>query len=234
MNEIFERTSLLLGEEAIEKLCKKRVAVFGIGGVGSYVVEALARSGVGALDLVDNDIISKSNINRQIIALHSTIGKSKCEVAKQRILDINPDIKVTTHQIFFLPENSHTIDFSKFDYVVDAIDTISGKLEIIERAHNASVSVISSMGTGNKLDASRFKICDISKTSVCPLARVMRRELKKRNIPSLKVIFSDEAPITPKEISNPDSPRPIPGSVSFVPSVAGLMIAGEVVMDLIK
>lgn len=234
MSNIFERSALVLGDAALEALSKKRVAVFGVGGVGGYVVEALARSGIGSLDLIDNDTISESNINRQIIALHSTIGMKKCEVVQKRVSDINPDINVTTHEMFFLPENSHMIDFSQFDYVVDAIDTVSGKIEIVKRAKQAGVGVISCMGTGNKTDASRFKICDIYKTSVCPLARVMRRELKKRGIMSLKVIYSDQEPILPDNVTFSDARKPVPGSLAFVPSVAGLMIAGEVVMDLVK
>ena len=224
--EIFSRTESLIGKEALEKLKNSRVAVFGVGGVGSYVVEALARSGVGALDLIDNDSVSESNINRQIVALHSTLGKQKTEVAAARVKDINPAIKVREHNLFFLPETADSFDFSPYDYVVDAIDTVSGKLALIERAKAANVPVISSMGTGNKLDPTAFEVADISKTSVCPLARVMRRELKKRGIEKVKVVYSKE---DPKETNGS-----VPASIAFVPSVAGLIIAGEVVKDLIK
>ena len=224
--EIFSRTESLIGKEALEKLKNSRVAVFGVGGVGSYVVEALARSGVGALDLIDNDSVSESNINRQIVALHSTLGKQKTEVAAARVKDINPAIKVREHNLFFLPETADSFDFSPYNYVVDAIDTVSGKLALIERAKAANVPVISSMGTGNKLDPTAFEVADISKTSVCPLARVMRRELKKRGIEKVKVVYSKE---DPKETNGS-----VPASIAFVPSVAGLIIAGEVVKDLIK
>ena len=224
--EIFSRTENLIGQTALEKLKNARVAVFGIGGVGGYVVEALARSGVGALDLIDNDVVQESNVNRQIIALHSTIGKQKTEVAAARVKDINPEIQVRTHNVFFLPETADLIDFSLFDYVVDAIDTVSGKIALIERAKGANVPVISSMGTGNKLNATDFEVADISKTSVCPLARVMRRELKKRGIEKVKVVYSKEEPKA--------TAGSVPASISFVPPVAGLIIAGEVIKDLIK
>ena len=224
--EIFSRTENLIGQAALEKLKNARVAVFGVGGVGGYVVEALARSGVGALDLIDNDVVQESNVNRQIIALHSTIGKQKTEVAAARVKDINPEIQVRTHNVFFLPETADLIDFSLFNYVVDAIDTVSGKIALIERAKGANVPVISSMGTGNKLNATAFEVADISKTSVCPLARVMRRELKKRGIEKVKVVYSKEEP---KETIGS-----VPASISFVPPVAGLIIAGEVIKDLIK
>ncbi len=224
--EIFSRTERLIGKAGLEKLKKSRIAVFGIGGVGSYVVEALARSGVGALDLIDNDTVSESNINRQIVALHSTIGKQKTAVAAARVNDINPEIKVREHNLFFLPETADSFDFSLYDYVVDAIDTVSGKLALIERAKAANVPVISSMGTGNKLDPTAFEVADISKTSVCPLARVMRRELKKRGIEKVKVVYSKEEP---KETDSN-----VPASIAFVPPVAGLIIAGEVIKDLIK
>ena len=224
--EIFSRTERLIGTAGLEKLRKSRVAVFGIGGVGGYVVEALARSGVGALDLIDKDTISESNINRQIIALHSTIGKQKTEVAAARVKDINPAIKVRTHNVFFLPETADSFDFSLYDYVVDAIDTVSGKIALIESAKRANVPVISSMGTGNKLDATAFEVVDISKTSVCPLARVMRRELKKRGVEKVKVVYSKEEPKETEE--------GVPASIAFVPPVAGLILAGEVVKDLIK
>ncbi|MBO5240449.1 MAG: tRNA threonylcarbamoyladenosine dehydratase [Clostridia bacterium] len=223
--EIFSRTERLIGKAGLERLAKARVAVFGIGGVGGYVVEALARSGVGALDLIDNDTVSESNINRQIIALHSTIGKRKTEVAAARVRDINPAIEVRVHNVFFLPETAASFDFSLYDYVVDAIDTVSGKIALIEKAKEANVPVISSMGTGNKLNPTAFEVADISKTSVCPLARVMRRELKKRSIGNVKVVYSKEEP---KENSGGE-----PASIAFVPPVAGLIIAGEVIKDLI-
>lgn len=231
---MFSRTEMLLGKEAITKLKNARVAVFGIGGVGGYVVEALARSGVGALDLVDNDTVSLSNLNRQIVALHSTIGKRKTEVAKARVLDINPDCNVQTHNVFFLPETASEFDFSNYDYVVDAIDTVSGKIALIAQAKFYNVPVISSMGTGNKLDPTAFEIADISKTTVCPLARVMRRELKKRGIEHVKVLYSKEEPITRETQETSENGKPIPASIAFVPSVAGLVIAGEVIKDLIK
>ncbi|MBQ8229200.1 MAG: tRNA threonylcarbamoyladenosine dehydratase [Clostridia bacterium] len=229
----FSRTALLLGEEGVKKLNNARVAVFGVGGVGGYVVEALARSGVGALDLIDKDRVSESNINRQIIALHSTVGRLKTEVMAERVGDINPNIKVTTHDVFYLPETAHEFDFTQYDYIVDAIDTVSGKLALIENAKRCNVPVISSMGAGNKLDPTAFEVSDISKTSVCPLARVMRRELKKRGIERLKVVYSKEEPQETKT-QDEETGKPIPGSVAFVPSVVGLIIAGEVVKDLIK
>ena len=229
----FSRTAILLGEDALGKLKKARVAVFGVGGVGGYVVEALARSGVGKLDLIDNDIVSESNINRQIIALHSTLGKRKTEVAATRAKDINPEIDVRVHNVFYLPETAGQFDFSNYDYVVDAIDTVSGKLAIIERANGAKIPVISAMGAGNKLDPTKFEVADIAKTSVCPLARVMRRELKKRGIEHLKVVYSKEEPLT-SPLTDEQSGKPIPGSVAFVPSVMGLILAGEVIKDLIK
>lgn len=224
MNDQFERSRLLLGEEALERLREKTVAVFGIGGVGGYVAEALARTGVGTLHLIDNDRVSTSNINRQVIALHSTVGRYKTEVMRERILDINPQAEVIIHNCFFLPENADSFIFSGYDYVVDAVDTVTAKLEIIMRAKEAGVPVISSMGAGNKLDPSLFEVADIYETSVCPLARVMRRELKKRDIKKLKVVYSKEEPLKQR----------IPGSVAFVPSVAGLLIAGEVIRDIIQ
>ncbi len=229
----FSRTELLLGKEGVETLKKARVAVFGVGGVGGYVVEALARSGVGELDLIDKDVVSLSNINRQIIALHSTVGRKKTEVAKERALDINPDMTVHCHDLFFLPENADTFDFSSYDYIVDAIDTVSGKLALIERANAYQIPVISSMGAGNKLDAAAFEVADISKTSVCPLARVMRRELKKRGIEHLKVVYSKEEPKQSSAIDE-ESGKPLVGSIAFVPSVVGLLLAGEVIKDLVK
>ena len=228
----FSRTALLIGEEGVEKLKKSRVAVFGVGGVGGYVVEALARSGVGALDLIDKDTVSESNINRQIIALHSTVGRLKTEVAAERARDINPEICVRTHNTFYLPETADEFDFSGFDYIVDAIDTVSGKLSLIERANAMKIPVISSMGAGNKLNPILFEVADISKTSVCPLARVMRRELKKRGIEHLKVVYSKEEPL-PSPLVDPESGKSIPGSIAFVPSVVGLILAGEVIKDII-
>lgn len=241
MREELLRTELLIGSQALERLRTSRVCVFGVGGVGGYVVEALARSGVGEIDIVDNDDVVLSNINRQIIALHSTVGKSKVDVFKERILDINPEAKVNVHKCFYLPENSEEFDFGSFDYVVDAIDTVTSKIDIIVKCTEKGTPVISSMGTGNKLDPTRVQVTDIYKTETDPLARVMRRELKKRGIKRLKVVYSDEKPITPdrnmveEELSNTGSlRRSIPGSTAFVPPVAGLIIAREVVMNLIK
>ena len=233
----FSRTALLIGEEGLEKLKKARVAVFGVGGVGGYVVEALARSGVGALELIDKDVVSVSNINRQIIALHSTVGRLKTEVAAERARDINPDIDVTVRNVFYLPETAGEFDFTSYDYVVDAIDTVTGKLALVQAAQAAGVPILCSMGTGNKLDPTKFQIADITKTSVCPLARIMRKECAKRGIKHLKVLFSTEDPLSPglpdtEEL--PEGRRALPGSVAFVPSVAGLIIAGEVIKDLIK
>ncbi|MBQ9728491.1 MAG: tRNA threonylcarbamoyladenosine dehydratase [Clostridia bacterium] len=231
--ERFSRTELLIGAEGVEKLSRAKVAVFGIGGVGGYVVEALARSGVGELHLIDNDRISESNINRQIIALQSTIGEWKTEVAARRVKEINPEARVYCHNVFYLPETADSFDFSSFDYVVDAIDTVSGKIAIIERAKQANVPVISSMGTGNKLNPMAFEVADIEKTSVCPLARVMRRELKKRGIERVKVVYSKEEAIkSGAEFTS--AGKPVPGSVPFVPSVAGLILASEVIKDLLK
>lgn len=224
-NEQFSRTSKLIGLENVQKLNNLTVAVFGLGGVGSYTVEALARAGVSSFILIDADTICESNINRQLIALHSTVGRAKVEAAKERILDINPGAKVTTHQLFYLPENADIVDLSGSTYIVDAVDTVTAKIQIIEKAHQLEVPVISSMGTGNKLDPSRFRITDIYKTSVCPLARVMRYELKKRNIPQCKVLFSTEQPV---------KIEPPPASISFVPSIAGLLIAREVILDSIS
>ena len=229
----FSRTELLLGKEGVEKLKNARVAVFGVGGVGGYVVEALARSGVGALDLIDKDVVSESNINRQIIALHSTVGQLKTEAAANRARDINPHIVVRTHNVFYLPENAQEFDFSQYDYVVDAIDTVSGKIALIEQAKCSNTPVISSMGAGNKLDPTAFEVADITKTSVCPLARVMRRELKKRGIEHVKVVYSKEEPL-PSNVTDEESGKSVPGSIAFVPSVVGLIIAGEVIKDLIK
>lgn len=231
------RTEALLGIEALEKLKKSTVAIFGIGGVGGYVAEALARSGVGQLELVDHDTVSVSNINRQIVALRSTVGKYKVDVMRERILDINPEAEVVAHKCFYLPETANQFDFAKYDYVVDCIDTVTGKLQLIEAAKAAQVPIISSMGAGNKLDPTAFEVADISKTSVCPLAKVMRRELKKRNIKNVKVVYSKEEPVEAKislkeaEVQN-SSRRSVPASCAFVPSVAGLILAGEVIKDL--
>ena len=236
MNE-FSRTELLLGKENMEKLQHCHIAVFGIGGVGGYVVEALARCGIGYFDLIDNDVVSLSNINRQIIALHSTIGQLKVDVMKERILDMNPNCIVHTSTCFFLPETKDQFDFSQYDYIVDCIDTVSGKIEIILEAQRNNVPVISSMGTGNKMDPSQLEITDIYKTSMCPLAKVMRKELKKRGVKHCKVLYSKEKPIKPvmnEDILNELSKgkRSIPASNSFVPTSAGLLIASEVIKDL--
>lgn len=239
MLDQFSRTELLFGSAAMEKLFSSRVAVFGIGGVGGYAVEALARSGVGALDIVDNDTVCPSNINRQIIATHKTVGRYKVDVAAERIAEINPDCKVTTYKTFYLPETQDEFDFTQYDYIIDAIDTVTGKLTIIENANKCSVPVISAMGAGNKVDPTAFEVADIYDTSVCPLAKVMRRELKKRGIEKLKVVYSKEEPIRPADVSEEDSDyletsrRHTPGSNGFVPSVVGLIIAGEVIKDLI-
>ncbi len=234
--EPFARTALLLGSEAMEKLKNAKVAVFGLGGVGGYVVEALARSGVGALELVDHDTISQTNINRQILATCSTIGMDKAEAARLRVLDIAPSIQVTARKEFFCPDTAEGFDFSGYDYVVDAIDTVTGKLALVTAAQAAGTPIISCMGTGNKLDPTKFQIADITKTSVCPLARIMRKECAKRGIRHLKVLFSTEDPITPRGGTTEELPqgrRSLPGSVAFVPSAAGLLIAGEVIKDLI-
>jgi len=222
MNQQYERTSRIIGEEGIDRLRQCSVLVFGVGGVGSYVCEGLARAGIGALTLVDKDVVDITNINRQIPALHSTVGKSKADVMAERIRDIDPDCKVDTREIFFLPDKTDDIDFASYDYVVDAVDTVTAKIYIIERAKQADVPVISAMGTGNKLDGGAFRIADIEDTKVCPLAKVVRRELRKREISNVKVLYSEE------------EPRGVGGSISFVPSVAGLLIAGEVVRDLLS
>ena len=235
MQEQFLRTQMLLGTEALERLRQARVAVFGIGGVGGYTVEALARSGVGQLDLVDNDTVSVSNINRQILATHSTVGMPKVEAAKARILDINPDCVVRTHQIFYTPETADQFDFIRYDYIVDAIDTVTGKLQLVQRSFDAGTPIICCMGTGNKLDASAFQVADISKTSMCPLARIMRKELSKRGIKHLKVVYSQEEALPPtgwEEEAAALGKRQIPGSVAFVPGAAGLILAGEVIKDI--
>ncbi len=231
----FSRTKLLLGDEAMKKLAASRVAVFGIGGVGGYTVEALARSGIGALDLVDSDKVSLSNLNRQIIALHSTVGRDKVDVAAERISDINPACRVTKHKTFFLPETAGEFDFTEYDYVVDAIDTVAGKLALVKQAKEAGVPVISAMGAGNKLNPASFEVADIYETAVCPLAKVMRRELRKLNIDSLKVVYSREEPLPAAcEAEAEEGRRSVPGSCAFVPPVCGLLLAAEVVKDLIK
>ena len=235
----FDRTELLLGAEAMEKLKNSQVAIFGLGGVGGYVAEALARSGVGALELVDHDTISESNLNRQLLALRSTIGMPKAEAAKARVLDINPHAQVVARQEFFGPDTAANFDFTQYDYVVDAIDTVTGKLALIAAAKQAGVPILCCMGTGNKLDAGKFQIADISKTSVCPLARIMRKECAKRGYKNIKVLYSTEDALTPalteEDLAElPEGRRTIPGSVAFVPSVAGLLIAGEVIRDLIS
>ena len=231
MSEQFSRTQMLLGEKALATLQNARVAVFGIGGVGGYTVEALVRSGVGAIDIIDNDKVCLSNLNRQIIATKDTVGRLKTEVMKERILSINPDVEVYEHPCFFLPENVDQFDFTQYDYVVDAVDTVTAKIALVMEAKKAGVPIISSMGAGNKLDPTAFEVADIYKTSVCPLAKVMRRELKKRDIDKLKVVYSKEIPI---QNGSEDDKRPTPGSVAFVPSVVGLIIAGEVIKDLIS
>ena len=231
----FSRTELLFGKEAMEKLAASRVAVFGVGGVGGYAVEALARSGVGSLDLIDDDKVCLTNINRQIYATRKTVGKYKVDVAAERIADINPDAVVKTYKTFFMPETADSFDFSQFDYVIDAIDTVTGKIELVMRAQAAGTPIISSMGAGNKLDPTTFEVADIYKTSVCPLARVMRTELKRRGVKKLKVVYSKEKPLTPiesEEQSGETSRRQVPGSTAFVPSTVGLIIAGEVIKDI--
>lgn len=235
MQEQFLRIQMLLGTEALERLQKARVAVFGIGGVGGYTVEALARSGVGQLDLIDSDTVSVSNINRQILATHSTVGMPKVEAARARILDINPECLVRTHQIFYTPETADRFDFTQYDYIADAIDTVTGKLQLVQRAYETGTPIICCMGTGNKLDASAFQVADISKTSMCPLARIMRKELSKRGIRHLKVVYSREEALTPtgwEEEAAALGKRQIPGSVAFVPGAAGLILAGEVIKDI--
>ena len=232
MNQ-FSRTELLIGKDGVEKLANAKVAIFGIGGVGSFVVEALARSGIGNFVLVDNDEVDITNLNRQIIATHKTIGKPKVEIAGERILDINPNANVEIYREFFMPESKGILDNS-IDYIVDAIDTVTAKIELAVRAEKMNIPIISSMGTGNKLDPTRFEVTDIYKTSVCPLAKVMRKELKQRGIKKLKVVFSKEEPIKPLNSNELTNKKQVPGSISFVPSVAGLIVAGEVIKDIIK
>lgn len=236
MTDQFTRTRMLIGDEGIERLKRARVAVFGLGGVGSYVAEALCRSGVGTLDLIDDDVIALSNLNRLLYATHENIGQPKTAVVKARIASINPDADVVVHNCFFLPETADRFDFTQYDYVADAIDTVSGKLQLAVSANAANVPIISSMGTDNKLDPTAFEVADIAKTSVCPLARVMRRELKKRGILHLKVVYSKEPPIGPGQTESEETllhaKRQTPGSCAFVPSAAGLIMAGEIVRDL--
>lgn len=242
--DAFSRTEQLIGKEALARLARSRVAVFGIGGVGGYVVEALVRSGVGALDLIDSDTVDITNLNRQIIATEKTIGKYKADTARERCLTINPLARIAAHRVFYLPETAAQFDFTQFDYIVDAIDTVSGKLSLIEHAIAAGTPIISCMGTGNKMDPSALEAADISQTSVCPLARVMRRELRKRGIEHVKVVYSKEPPVTLPKENGADSPngcasadpgmRRAPGSITFVPAAAGLLIASQVVRDLIQ
>ena len=240
MADQYSRTRLLLGEDGLSKLRRARVAIFGLGGVGGYAAEALARSGIGQLDLVDDDTINLTNLNRQVLALHSTIGMTKVEAAKSRISDIDPTIQVRTFQTFFLPQNAAEFDFSQCDYVIDAIDTVTGKLELIARAKSAGVPIISCMGTGNKLDPTGFRVADISKTSGCALARIMRKECAKRGLKGVKVVYSQELPLEPQVDPSEfqeaqregSSRRALPGSTAFVPGVAGLIMAGEVIREL--
>lgn len=232
----FSRTELLLGADGMEKLKRARVAVFGIGGVGGYAIEAVARAGIGALDLIDNDVISLTNINRQIIALHSTVGLPKTDVMAARVNDINPECEVRTYQTFYGPDTAEQFDLAQYDYIIDAIDTVTGKLALAVNAQKANTPIISSMGTGNKLDPTAFTVTDIYKTSFCPLARIMRKELRKRGIERLKVVYSQEEALTPEGVTEelPQGRRSIPGSVSFVPSAAGLILAGEVIKDIVN
>jgi len=252
MEDRFSRTNMLLGDESMERLSRARVAVFGIGGVGGYVCEALVRSGIGHFDIIDNDTVSITNLNRQIIAVTDTVGRYKTDVMRERMLSINPDADIRVHTCFFLPENADEFDFSAYDYVADCVDTVTAKISLIMKAQDAGVPVISAMGAGNKLDASRFRVADIYDTQICPLARVMRRELKKRGVKSLKVVYSDEPPVktvyeNAENAGNPDkctgenrsgaetrpvSGRPVPASIAFTPAAAGLIMAGEIVKDL--
>ncbi len=229
VGQYLERTARLIGQDALKKLSKARVAVFGIGGVGSYTAEALVRGGIGAMDLIDGDVVAESNLNRQLFALHSTIGQDKVTAAKARLLDIAPGLQLVCHKLFFTPDTP--FDLSKYDYVVDAIDSVSGKIELAVRAQAAGVPIISAMGAGNKLDATAFEVADLSKTSVCPLAKVMRYELRRRGVEHMKVVYSKEVPLKPTAAED-DSRRVTPGSMSYVPGVVGLMIAGEVIKDI--
>ena len=233
MIDQFQRTAFLLGRDNIDKLKNRRVAVFGVGGVGGHAAEALCRSGVGAIDVFDGDIVDITNINRQIIATHKTIGFDKVEVMKERLLDINPDVKVGAYKLFYLPETADSVDLSVYDHVADAIDTMTAKIELVCRLKALNVPVISSMGTANKLDPTAFKVTDIYETSVCPMARIMRRELRKRGVEALKVVYSRELPVKQGDGSPASQNRPLPASISFVPPVAGLIMAGEIIKDLI-
>lgn len=234
METSFIRSEMLLGENSLNKLKNSKVIVFGAGGVGSYVIEALARGGIGQITVVDNDVVARSNINRQLIATESTIGEEKVEAARKRILDINPNCIVTALQEFVTKDNTANFHLDEYDYIVDAIDTVSAKIALAEEAYNKGIPMISSMGTGNKLDPTKFEVSDIYKTSVCPLARVMRYELRKRGVKKLKVVYSKEEPLKPNSTDSSPSIKPTPGSLSFVPGTAGLIIAGEVIKDLIK
>lgn len=233
MADWFSRTELLFGADKMKILKNAKVAVFGVGGVGGFAVEALARAGVGNIDIIDNDTVSVTNINRQIIATQKTVGRKKVKVMKERILEINPEANVNAFDMFFLPSTADNFNFKKYDYIIDAIDTVAGKIALVENAEKFGVKIISSMGAGNKINPEMFEITDIYKTSVCPLARVMRKELKQRGIKSLKVVYSKEKALTPQKSDENTSKRQLPGSVSFAPSVAGLIIAGEVIKDLI-
>ena len=233
IKEEFSRTAYVYGEDAVEKLNNARVAVFGVGGVGGYICEALCRAGVGHIDIFDRDTVSLSNVNRQIIALHSTVGRPKVDVMRERMLDINPDCEVNAYNVFYLPENADDFDLSSYSYIADAVDTVAAKLEIATRAYKLGIPVISAMGAGNKTDPTRFEVADISDTSVCPLARVMRRELKARGIKKYKVVYSKEEP-RKSGVIDPESGKSIPGSLSFVPSAMGLIMAGEMINDLLK
>lgn len=232
--EEFSRTQLLIGQEGLDKLKQAKIIIFGIGGVGGYVVEALARSGIGHLDIVDHDRVSVSNMNRQIIATHETVDRLKVDVMAERIHAINPFCQVGKYDMFFLPENKDLISLNQYDYIIDAVDTVTAKLLLVELAKQYQIPIISSMGTGNKMDPTQLKVADITQTSICPLARVMRRELKKRGIKHLKVVYSTETPIVSEKVIDETSHKQIPGSIAFVPSVAGLILAGEVIKDLLK
>ena len=233
IKEEFSRTAYVYGEQAIEKLKKAHVAVFGVGGVGGYICEALCRAGVGQIDIFDRDTVSLSNINRQIIALHSTVGRPKVEVMRERMLDINPECVINAYNVFYLPENADEYDLSRYDYIADAVDTVSAKLEIATRAYQNKIPIISAMGAGNKTDPTRFEVADINDTSVCPLARVMRRELKARGIKKYKVVYSKEEP-RKSGVTDPESGKAIPGSLSFVPSAMGLIMASEIINDIVN
>ena len=233
IKEEFSRTAYVYGEDAVAKLNNSHVAIFGVGGVGGYICEALCRAGVGHIDIFDRDTVSLSNINRQIIALHSTVGRPKVEVMKERMLDINPDCAINAYNVFYLPENADEFDLSGYNYIADAVDTVAAKLEIAERAHKLGIPVISAMGAGNKTDPTKFEIADINDTSVCPLARVMRRELKARRIKKYKVVYSKEEP-RKSGVIDPESGKAIPGSLSFVPSAMGLIMASAIINDLLK